>query len=475
MLDYEYGNGSVIVRTVTGKTQPNTTYKLYISAKDTAKETVLTVKTLADTPRNKPTVSAKVTGSVDLSFPESCALVTPVFRNYASGAVKSMNWTVTESKGRQQLGDATAKFRITPIPEKNQLQLSAQDGLVPGNTYLLSLTYTLPDGSTCSCTAKITVKRTPVKLKLAKTSLSLNKAIGDSAVVDVTCLTKGYDFKQPICKLIPPGGKDGQSIDLSLSDAQEPLKTQWSDGKLTVTVNTTAETGKTYRLVLQATEKDPAVTLRVRILDTAVTASLKAKGAIDVVRDSTAITVTPSYRNYMGLADISPELTVESGDGKTYKVVAKGLFDVVRNENGSYTITKVPGAKVDTTLKYRAKLTWHNCANPAYVNLSIKSGTARIAVSGAPVLYKADRYSRGAFRLTTTDKTLNPIVRTEIRDVKYRNLFEIHSYGNGEFAIGFKDNLVPTGRFPSSVVLNVYADGNSTRSVASVTLKLQVR
>ena len=475
LLTCEYSNGLVIVRTVKGKTQPNTTYKLYVSTTDTAKETVLTVKTLADTKKSKPTVSAKVTGGIDLSFPESCAVVTPVFKNYASGAVKAVNWTVTESQGKTPIGDATAKFSFTPIPEKNLLQLSTKDGLVPGNTYLLSLTYTLADDSTCSCTAKIAVKRTPVKLKLSKTGLSLNKAIGDTAVVDVTCLTKGYDFKQPICKLIPPGGKDGQSIDLSLSDAQEPLKPQWSDGKLTVTVNTTAETGKTYRLVLQATEKDPAVTLSVRILDTAVTASLRAKGAIDVVRSSTSITVTPSYRNYMGLVDIHPQLTIESGNGRIYQSVEAGLFNIVQNGNGTCTITKAPGAKVDTTLKYRAKLTCDNCAKPAYVNLAVKSGTAKVSVSGAPVLYKADRYSRCAFRLTTTDKTLNPIVRTEIRDVKYRNLFEIHSYGNGEFAIGFKDNLVPTGRFPSSVVLNVYADGNSTRSVASVTLKLQVR
>ena len=475
LLAYEYGNGFVIVRTVKGKTQPNTTYKLYVSTKDTAKETVLTVKTLADTKKMKPTVSAKVSGSIDLSFPESCAVVTPVFKNYASGAVKGVNWTVTESKGKTLVGDATAKFNFTPIPEKNQLQLSAKDGLVPGNTYLLSLTYTLADDSTCSCTAKITVKRTPVKLKLSKTSLSLNRKIGDTAVVDVTCLTRGYDFTNPVAALIPPNSKDGQSIDLSQPGTQEPLTVSWSDGKLTVTANSTAEAGKTYKIALRATENDPAVTLSVKILDTAVTTSMKASGTIDVVRNSTSITVTPSYRNYMGLVDIHPQLTIESGNGRIYQSVEAGLFNIVQNGNGTCTITKAPGAKVDTTLKYRAKLTCDNCAKPAYVNLAVKSGTAKVSVSGAPVLYKADRYSRCAFRLTTTDKTLNPIVRTEIRDVKYRNLFEIHSYGNGEFAIGFKDNLVPTGRFPSSVVLNVYADGNSTRSVASVTLKLQVR
>ena len=282
-------------------------------------------------------------------------------------------------------------------------------------------------------------------------------------------------FTNPVSALIPPNSKDGQSIDLSQPGTQEPLTVSWSDGKLTVTANSTAEAGKTYKIALRATENDPAVTLSVKILDTAVTASMKASGTIDVVRDGTAITVTPSYKNYAGLADIAPQLTIESGNGKTYKEVDAGLFSIVHNENGTFTITKLPGAEVDTALKYRAKLTFKGGANPTYVNLAVKSGTAKVAVSGTPVLYKADRFSRGTFRLTTADKALNPIVKAEIKDAKYQGIFEVYSYGSGEFAIGFKGNKVPDGKLPTSVVLNVYVDGNPAKSVASVALKLQVR
>ena len=277
--------------------------------------------------------------------------------------------------------------------------------------------------------------------------------------------------------MIPPNSKDGQSIDLSQPGTQEPLTVSWSDGKLTVTANSTAEAGKTYKIALRATENDPAVTLSVKILDTAVTASMKASGTIDVVRDGTAITVTPSYKNYAGLADIAPQLTIESWSGRRgedYQNV-EGLFGITSNANGTFTITKVPGAEVDTALKYRAKLTFKGGANPAYVNLAVKSGTAKVAVSGTPVLYKADRFSRGTFRLTTADKALNPIVKAEIKDAKYQGIFEVYSYGSGEFAIGFKGNKVPDGKLPTSVVLNVYVDGNPAKSVASVALKLQVR
>ena len=48
---------------------------------------------------------------------------------------------------------------------------------------------------------------------------------------------------------------------------------------------------------------------------------------------------------------------------------------------------------------------------------------------------------------------------------------------NGEFAIGFKDNTVQTtAKYPTSVGLNVFYEGNNTNSPnAAVTLKLTAR
>ena len=473
-LNFWYENGVVTVETVMDKTQPGATYYLHVSTADT-RDAVITVKTLAAS-KSTITASAKVSGGIDLSFPASAAVVKPAFKNYASGGFTVTNWDVTEYAGKTAVGSVRDSFTLGKEDGLLVFRAGSKNPPVQGHTYSLTATLTLDNGRSLTLNnLKLPVKRTPVKLKLSKTSLSLNRKIGDTAVVDVTCLTRGYDFTNPVAALIPPNSKDGQSIDLSQPGTQEPLTVSWSDGKLTVTANSTAEAGKTYKIALRATENDPAVTLSVKILDTDVTASMKASGTIDVVRNSTAITVTPAYKNYMGLADISPELTVESGNGKTYKEVDAGLFSIVHNENGTFTITKVPGAEVDTALKYRAKLTFKGGANPAYVNLAVKSGTAKVAVSGTPVLYKADRFSRGTFRLTTADKALNPIVKAEIKDAKYQGIFEVYSYGSGEFAIGFKGNKVPDGKLPTSVVLNVYVDGNPAKSVASVALKLQVR
>ena len=473
-LNVWYENGVVTVETVMDKTQPGATYYLHVSTADT-RDAVITVKTLAAS-KSTITASAKVSGGIDLSFPASAAVVKPAFKNYASGGFTVTNWDVTEYAGKTAVGSVRDSFTLGKEDGLLVFRAGSKNPPVQGHTYSLTATLTLDNGRSLTLNnLKLPVKRTPVKLKLSKTSLSLNGKIGDTAVVDVTCLTRGYDFTNPVAALIPPNSKDGQSIDLSQPGTQEPLTVSWSDGKLTVTANSTAEAGKTYKIALRATENDPAVTLSVKILDTAVTASMKASGTIDVVRDGTAITVTPSYKNYAGLADIAPQLTIESGNGKTYKEVDAGLFSIVHNENGTFTITKVPGAEVDTALKYRAKLTFKGGANPTYVNLAVKSGTAKVAVSGTPVLYKADRFSRGTFRLTTADKALNPIVKAEIKDAKYQGIFEVYSYGSGEFAIGFKGNKVPDGKLPTSVVLNVYVDGNPAKSVASVALKLQVR
>ena len=456
------------------------TYRMTLDLRDskgnlrTEKSSVVTITVLPAS--TKPSVSVKALDAIDYTFSDNPRTrLQLTFKNFRICRITNMYYSVTLGKE-----DMTDQFDLYYDDSVWSWVLKPK-GEVPTGSYTLKLDACMdeqnPGEVTCSCNVKITVKRTPVKLKLSKTSLSLNKAIGDTAMVDVTCLTKGYDFTQPIAQLILPGSKDGQDIHLNVPGSQEPLTVSWSGGKLTVTANATAEAGKTYKVVIKATEKDPAVTLSVKILEAPVTAALKASGAIDVVRDSTAITVTPTYKNYMGLSNINPVLTIESWSGKKgedYQPVAEGLFGITPNANGTFTITKVPGAEADTTLKYRAKLTFDSCAKPAYVNLAVKSGTAKVVVSSSIVLYKTDRFSRGTFRLTTADKTLNSIVKAEIKDAKYRNLFEIHSYGNGEFALGFKDNLIPAGKLPTSVALNVFCDG-SDKPVASVTLKLQVR
>ncbi|MGM9585238.1 MAG: Ig-like domain-containing protein [Faecousia sp.] len=465
---YIMQDGRLAIWTKPGVVEPGT-YKLYIDLWDNEAEQIITeesaVMTFTVMPENKkPIITAKVNNAIDLSFPDPSASIAFSKSNYFIMNFENYTQIGKEAIFTNALGqDVTEQFTFIR-DDSISTWVIRPNGEVPTGTYKLDfdvvLDYSSPNG-TVHCPTTFTVKRTPIKLKLSKTSLSLNKKINDSAAVDVTCLTKGYDFQAPVLT-VPEG-----------------LTAEYRDGKLLVSTNGKTLYGATYKILVQAAEKAPAATLTVKIPDayhSNVTASLKAKGAIDVVRDGTYITVTPSYKNYMGLSGINPSLTIQSSGNKwkTFTDVTDS-FVITPDGNGAFLIAKGSDVQVDTALKYRAKLTFNGGNTPAYVNLAVKSGTAKVAVSGTPVLYKADRFSRDTFRLTAADKTLNSIVKAAIKDAKYQGIFEVYSYGNGEFAIGFKGNKVPNGKLPSSVVLNVYADGNLAKSVASVTLKVQIQ
>ncbi|MGM9660342.1 MAG: leucine-rich repeat domain-containing protein, partial [Faecousia sp.] len=463
-------DGRLAVMAKPGVVEPGT-YKLCLDLLNTEtnkiqteKSAVISITVLPES--KKPGVSALIKGgAIDLAFPNPQTYVDLAFSNFFLGRVEAFNYTITDAKGE----DMTSRFQLQYEDSVCMRALRPVEE-VPAGTYTLTATVTMdsyrPGISTVQCSTKFTVKRTPIKLKLSKTSLSLNKTIEDAAVVDVTCLTKGYDLSN----VVWPAEYTGDTA---------PLKLSFVNGKLTVATNGNyTKFGATYKIPIQATDNDPAATLTVKIPDayhSTVTASLKAKGTMDVIRDGTAITVTPTYRNYAGLTDIHPNLTIESWSGKkdeTYQ--PNGQFTVTPNADGTFTIMKLPGVNVDPTLKYRAKLTFDGGTQPAYANLTVKSGTAKATLSNTAVLYKSDRFSRSAFRITVTDQTVNSIERVEIKDTKLAALYKIYDYGNGEFAIGFQNNTVGTVK-SVSITLNVFFEGNgSVKPNTTATLKLSI-
>ena len=134
---------------------------------------------------------------------------------------------------------------------------------------------------------------------------------------------------------------------------------------------------------------------------------------------------------------------------------------------------RAPGKFVDTNLKYRAKLTF-NGGDPAYVKLSVKSGTAKVTVSGTPVLYKQDRFRIDTFILTTKDSTLNELYSVEFKNPAHAEIFELGPGLNGDFAILFRNGTLPSGKIPTSIPINVFCE-SSNKPVATVTLKIQIR
>ena len=471
-LTISYGAEGFRIST-NARTLPGTVYKLSFSAGG-SKQTTVTIKTLA-ADKSVPSMTLKTSGTVDLSFPDSGCTVTPVFRNYYGGLCKLADWSVTASRGKTELGDVTGDFTFGRVDGQFRIAGKTGAALDEKNTYTLTMTLTLGSGSSVTQRVKLPVKRTAVGLKLSKTSLSLNKTVGDRAEVAVSCTTKGYAFTRPLVSLMDGTGKVSAEGCLDLS---------WGGGKLTVSTNEATQYGASYRLLLRATEQGKVATLTVKIPTrekSGVTASLTARGGIDVIRDGSAITLRPVYKNCGEVARREEEIRIFcSADQYTQPVT--GLFDIRRDDQGGFVVTKAPGAELDRSRKYTAVLYasfGDVMVTSAPAVLKLGMGSAKLSLTPVEgTLLTMDRNSRTEFSFARSDSALNAVARVRIKDAKYRELFQVYVYGNGRYALGFLDGKVDNsllfGKTSFSIPLEVFLEGNTTDK-ANTTVNLKLR
>ena len=309
-------------------------------------------------------------------------------------------------------------------------------------------------------TLKLTVKTQAVKLKLSASKVSLNKTLGDVATVTVNCLTAGYDVTDPVLTY------DNQMLDVN-----------YADGKLTVSAKDAAAYGKSYPVTISAYEGAPAVKLNVAILkqNAAVKSTIKATGFIDVIRSSTAITVKPTYTNALNVdVDENAVLKIYSSADKFKNAIAE-----VKSEEGIFTIDK--SVISDQTLKYKAQLETkfnENIVKSNMISLTVKMGAAKLTVkSEGTTLFAKDKNDRVEFSLATADAALNGITRVEFKNARQAALLELIDYGDGTYAIGFKDGKVDKSLIGKSVTvpLNIFLEGNRTaKANATVNIKLTI-
>ena len=118
----------------------------------------------------------------------------------------------------------------------------------------------------------------------------------------------------------------------------------------------------------------------------------------------------------------------------------------------------------------------------ALIPITVKTGTAKMKVTGTPTLYLKDKNSRGKFTLTSTDQTLNAIKDIEdggieIKDQKYEDMFKLYDYGSGQYAIGFNGDPGETGASrlkTASITLNIRHTGNNNAKKPDSTVTLKV-
>lgn len=458
-LDLRMDDDNKLYISTNEATPDNAKYTLYLNAHG-GKEVALKINTTSAA----PTVKLKAVGNLDVSFPERKINVETAFKNYSGAQVAGIDYHVTESKGKEIYNEDVKAFSLNK--EGTSLLLNIQDAAAINvkNTYTLYVTLTLADGSTLEGSVKIPVKQTNISLKLSTSKLTLNKAVNDAASVGVTCTTKGYSFTQPVWKLQDNKGRD----------AAGQLDVSWADGKLTVATNEATQFGGSYKLQISPAEGAKAVTLTISIpteAKSAVTATIKAKGNLDVIR-SGAVIVTPSYKNCLADTARTEELIVIRSDGQ----IVTDQFAITQNSDGTYSVAIAKGAGIDMSKKHQLQLVAKFGTmevNTKPIALNIKMGSAKLTAQAEGTLFSQDKNSRMNLRFTSTDAALNGVARVEIKDAKYTDVFEVFDYGNGQFAIGFKDGMVPAKLTSVNLSLNVWLEGNETTK-ANTTLKLKV-
>ncbi len=403
----------------------------------------------------KPSVALKAGAPMDISFPDPQTDVTFSRSNYFLNRFENYNELEDQAEFYDAKGNALQGcFQFARDEETNRWYIRPVSE-VPAGSYQMKLNLILDSDSengVVLCTVKFTVKRTPIKLKLSQSKLSLNKAVMDSAVVDVNCKTKGYTMGQPVIT------------------APEEITAEYREGKLYLAVNEKTAYGTSYAVTVKAAENQPEAVLAVTIPAQAasnVTVSAKASGFIDVIRDSSEIVVTPSYKNYWGLTGIDKTARIFwAKDGKNFTEDVTAAFRLSWDESGRLHLQRA--GNLELTGKYRLELAVQGAQKPALVNLTLKSGGAK--VTAAPVvLYAKDANTRAELKFANQEAGLNPISRVEARSGEYT----IENLSHGGFAI----RPIPGKTLKSGKVsLNLFFEGNTTaKPNATVNLSVEIR
>lgn len=224
------------------------------------------------------------------------------------------------------------------------------------------------------------------------------------------------------------------------------------------------------------TTKTVSFTVKQSAAAPAASATLKTKGAIDVVRPATAVTLTPNVKNLFDYSLDENSLVMGTMENKVFTPLTEDLFDVSYS-GGIFTVKAKVG--VSPLVKYYAALKVNDevMSKPAAVKVVMKSAKITADVKTVSLLAK-DRFSMADINLSCTDKAASGIERAEL-DAKSAELFKVTDFDGGNFKISYLNNEIPGGLGAGSKVtvkLNVFLEGNTTaKPNATISVKLTIK
>lgn len=466
-------------------TEPGANYRVTLNPVG-QKPVVIAVKTLAK--NTKPTVTLKVTGSLDLTYYKKGIKLTETFRNMFGDV------DIIEYKVRKNNAAPVDFFDYFQAKNDDGEYLLKEDADLKAGDKLTILVYAKNDEDVvaCSGSANLTVKRTAVNIRLSKSTLTLNKDAAQILKISYTVSPSGDNVKKadkPIVTVSPADAAD--AVDIVEIDADNQT--------IKLTAGEDAVYGKTYKVFVKASEADRAATLNVQIANktnSRIRFSASTSGTIDPTRDSTKVYV--KYRasnfNFVDAVDengdaVYPEVTVwASPNGRTGWKDVSEQFEIRPSTSraSTYSILKLPEAVLNSELKYQVQVTLKDAegldVTPAKAVLKVRAGSCSVKPDRTVTVYKSDLKAGHKFRLTSSDKNLNSVEKVTIVDKTLATMYNIEALGDGWFELrpsGANDAKIKT----TSIKLNVFVRGMAIRTNAkgeplpngTVTLKLTVK
>lgn len=269
--------------------------------------------------------------------------------------------------------------------------------------------------NTIDVPVKLGFKPAALSLKLAKSSLKLNTAIGtgvDSASAALT-LSDLYLSRRLTAADISVTMADGSVL--------SGLDWRFANGKLTfVTNNETDPAVKTIKLLVSAAGAAKPVKLSVQLIAKAPVLTAKVKGKLDVLNPDSELTAALKLSNLtVSAAELvnADNVSVIGTDGRPHDTLK-----VVSAENGIVTLGlrswPISGDKLIYNLRVRVGGNSYQLAK----NLSIKpvQGSTKLTV-GTVRLLKSAPGSAAAFHVTASNGTIASVALKNAKDAqKYR-------------------------------------------------------
>lgn len=463
-------------------TEPGANYRVTLNPVG-QKPVVIAVKTLAK--NTKPTVTLKVTGSLDLTYYKKGIKLTETFRNMF-GDVDIIEYMV-----RKNNAAPVDFFDYFQAKNDDGEYVLKEDAKLKAGDKLTILVYAKNDEDVvaCSSSVNLTVKRTAVNIRLSKSTLTLNKDAAQILKISYTVSPSGDNVKKA----------DKPIVTVSPEDAVDIVEIDEDNQTIKLTAGAGAVYGKTYKVFVKASEADRAATLNVQIANktnSRIRLSATTSGTIDPTRDSTKVYV--KYRasnfNFVDAVDangdpVYPEVTVwASPNGRTGWTDVSENFEIRPSTSraSTYSILKLPETVLNSELKYQVQVTLKDAegldVTPAKAVLKVRAGSCSVKPDRTVTVYKSDLKAGHKFRLTSTDKNLNSVEKVTIVDKTLATMYNIEALGDGWFELrpsGANDAKIKT----TSIKLNVFVRGMAIRTNAkgeplpngTVTLKLTVK